>query len=180
MWMPHIWCWRACELSSYVSTMRLLYATFPALTSCVMITRVVEAVNKRKRKMNMSLNQQQAVPKHTKLTKLKPFYTYSTGKHHKESISNMVLVLFHLKTWGFNSIVVTDFFQKSYFNTGIQVTLHLFLPFVGQSGECNFLSFSWFSDTWNATYPHSSVYFTPLSLWQRWTKISMQMIVPPP
>jgi hypothetical protein len=78
--------------------MRLPYATFLALMSYVMITRVAEAVNTKKRKMNMSLNQHPALPKHTILTKLKPFYAYSTGKHHKESICQMVLVLFHLKT----------------------------------------------------------------------------------
>jgi len=50
--------------------MRLPYATFLALMSYVMITRVAEAVNKRKRKMNMSLNQHPALPKHTILTKL--------------------------------------------------------------------------------------------------------------
>lgn len=38
---------------------------------------------------------------------------------------------FHTKTWGCKSTVVTtDIFQKSYFYTGIQVTLYLFLPFV--------------------------------------------------
>lgn len=82
----------------YLQTMRLPYATFLALMSYVMITRVAEAVNTKKRKMNMSLNQHPALPKHTILTKLKPFYAYSTGKHHKESICQMVLVLFHLKT----------------------------------------------------------------------------------
>jgi hypothetical protein len=30
----------------------------------------------------------------------------------------------------------------------------------------HFLSFSWFSDTWNATYPCSSVFFSPMSLGQ--------------
>jgi hypothetical protein len=78
--------------------MRLPYATFLALMSCVMITRVAEVVNKRKRKMNMSLNQHPALSEHTILTKLKPFYAYSTGEHHKESICQMALVLFHLKT----------------------------------------------------------------------------------
>jgi hypothetical protein len=77
--------------------MRLPYATFLALMSCVMITRVAEAVNKRKRKMNMSLNQYPALPKHTILTRLKSFYAYSIGEHHQESICQMVLVLFHLK-----------------------------------------------------------------------------------
>jgi hypothetical protein len=77
--------------------MRLPYATFLALMSCVMITRVAEAMNKKK-KMNMSLNQHPALPKHTIPTKLKPFYAYSTGEHHNESICQMVLVLFRLKT----------------------------------------------------------------------------------
>jgi hypothetical protein len=77
--------------------MRLPYATFLAFMSCVMITKVAEAVNKRKKKMNTSLNQHPALPKHTILTELKPFYAYSTGEHHKESICQMVFVLFHLK-----------------------------------------------------------------------------------
>jgi len=81
----------------YLQTLRLLYATFLALMSCVMITEVAKAVSKRKRKMSMSPNQHPALPKHTMLTKIKPFYAYSTGMHHKQSICNMVLVLFHLK-----------------------------------------------------------------------------------
>jgi len=81
----------------YLQTMILPYATFLALMSCVIITRVSEAVNKRKRKTNMSLNQHPALPKHTILTRLKPFYAYSTGEHHQEGICQMVLVLFHPK-----------------------------------------------------------------------------------
>jgi hypothetical protein len=73
--------------------MRLPYATFPAVVRCVMITGVVEAVKKKKRKMNMSLNQHQDLSKHTMLTKLKPFYAYSTGKHHKDRIFNLVLAV---------------------------------------------------------------------------------------
>lgn len=68
---------------------------------------------------------------------------------------------------------ITYFFRKSYFYIGIPVTLYLFPAFVGHSRECNFLSFSWFSDMWNAIYPCSSVFFSPLSLGQRWTKVSL-------
>lgn len=39
---------------------------------------------------------------------------------------------------------ITYFFKKSYFYTGIPVTLYLFLASVGQSGEYNSLSSSWF------------------------------------
>lgn len=78
----------------YLKTMRLSYSSMDELCDD---HKGAEAVTKMKREMNMSLNQHQALPKHTMLTKLKSFYAYSTGEHHKESICHKVLVLFHLK-----------------------------------------------------------------------------------
>jgi hypothetical protein len=118
--------------------MRLPYSTFLALMSCVMMTRVADAVNKRRRKMNMSLNQHPALPKHTILTKFKPFYAYSTGKHHRAFARWYWWLSSENVQFQLNNCQVQISLKKLFY-TGIQV----FIPyFCRLEWRMHFLSFS--------------------------------------